>query len=151
MKTARQNMLIEIISSSEIETQEELSEALRSRGFAATQATISRDIKELRLTKAPRPGGKYCYAVPPGETAGAGWSPERLQSIFRECVIRVQAAQNMVVIKTLPGLASGACLALDSMEGQGIVGTIAGDDTAFVVMPDVKAAAAMRDVINRML
>ena len=149
MKSMRQNMMMKIIRSKDIETQEELLETLRSCGFSATQATVSRDIKELRLIKSSTPDGRYRYA-PLSETQSE-YSYEILRDIFKNSAVNVQSAQNIVVIKTLPGMASGACLALDSMPDQGIVGTLAGDDTAFVVMPDTQAANRMREKINDML
>ena len=138
MKSKRQTMILEIIAQQEIETQNQLMEALQNLGVRSTQATISRDIKELRLIKTLAPDGAYRYAAPPREEAA---EPDtRLERIFRECVIRLDTAQNIVVIHTLPGLANAAASALDKMELPHLVGTIAGDDTAFLAMRSVADA-----------
>lgn len=131
MKAQRQQKILEIIEGKDIETQEELAECLRQLGFSSTQATMSRDIKELRLVKVLSASGKYRYRV--SGTAEGAFS-NRLRAIFRESVTTCEAAQNIVVIKTLPGLASAACSALDSMKIGALVGTLAGDDTAFLVL-----------------
>lgn len=137
MKSQRQAKIIELISARDIETQEQLLLALEESGFRSTQATISRDIKELRIVKELSPSGSYRYTVQQNESANLF---SRLNNIFRESVIKVDYAQNIVVIKTLPGLANGACSAVDSMDSAYIVGTIAGDDTALIVMRDLEYA-----------
>ena len=134
MKTKRQTILLKLIEKYDISTQSELTEYLNAEGVNATQATVSRDIKELRLIKAVGSNGKSKYAVSRSAT-DSGFS-ERLLTIFRESVLSYDNAQNIVVIKTLPGLASAACSAIDSMEIDGLVGTLAGDDTAFLAMRD---------------
>ena len=134
MKSKRQKMLLRLINDGAVETQEELTTLLRGAGFDATQATVSRDIKELGLTKLPTNDGKYRYAVP------SALSPDKLSALFRDSVLSAEAAQNIVVIKTVPALASAACSALDSADGMEIVGTLAGDDTAFIVTRDAAAA-----------
>lgn len=131
MKAQRQQKILEIIEAEQIETQEELARQLETYGFSSTQATISRDIKELRLVKVLGVDGKSRYAVS-GAAEGAFLS--RLRAIFRESVTTCEAAQNIVVLKTLPGLASAACSALDSMRFHSVVGTLAGDDTAFLAL-----------------
>jgi len=138
MKNKRQAKILEIISEHSIETQEDLLFALKESGFSGTQATISRDIKELRIVKKLDSKGVYCYTVSteePVTTFG-----ERLSTIFRESVVSVDCAQNIVVLKTLPGLASAACTAVDSMQLKQIVGSIAGDDTAFLLLRDTETA-----------
>jgi len=139
MKFQRQTKILELINRLEIETQEELTERLCALGYNTTQATVSRDIKELRLVKTPSSEtGKYKYAT---VAAGAvGSLTNRLRSIFRECVTDVDSAQNMVVIKTLPGLAQAAAMTIDAMHSPDVVGTLGGDDTVFVVMRDSKSA-----------
>ena len=142
MKSLRQEKILEIIAQQDIETQHSLANALKEVGLESTQATISRDIRELGLTKEPGPSGGYRYAAP-RRSAVPGYD-ERLRTIFREGVTQVDAAQNLVILKTLPGLASAACSAIDSTEYPGLVGTIAGDDTAFLAMEDATAARLLQ-------
>ena len=148
MKRARQAEILSIIQSQAVETQEQLLQALRSRGFTSTQATISRDIKELHLVK-ELSGGCYRYTAYP--RPGADNSQGRLRNIFKEGVLSVDAAQNLVVIKTMPGLANAACSALDNMDLPYMVGSIAGDDTAFLLMRDPASAASFCEEIKEML
>ncbi len=138
MKNDRQALILEIISQEDIETQEQLLSRLKERGIRSTQATISRDIKQLHLIKEPMGQGVYKYA-PSGNRARLN-QVEKLRTIFRESIVSVDYAQNIVVIKTMPGLANGACSALDSMEMSDIVGSLAGDDTALLVMRTTEAA-----------
>ena len=133
MKSQRQAKILELIAKSDIETQEQLLTALSESGFRCTQATISRDIKELRIVKDLSPEGSYRYTVQQNESATFY---SRLNNIFHECVIKLDNAQNIVVMKTLPGLASAACSAVDGMDSPYVVGTIAGDDTGLIVMRD---------------
>jgi transcriptional regulator of arginine metabolism len=140
---------MEIISTRNVETQEQLLESLREAGYHSTQATISRDIKELRIVKELTSLGTYRYTTTQGEVAGTFSS--RMNTIFRECVTGFDYAQNMVVIHTLPGLASAAGSAIDAMSLSIILGTIAGDDTVFVVMRDNNAAAAFCGEIKNLL
>ena len=128
MKTQRQAKIMEIISTKNVETQEQLLAELQKEGFRGTQATISRDIKELRIVKELTNLGTYRYSAPTTEMDGTFSS--RLNTIFRECVVGFDYAQNIIVIRTLPGLASAAGSALDSMNISSVVGTLAGDDTA---------------------
>ena len=140
MKTQRQAKILEIIASYDIETQEQLLDALLRAGFRSTQATISRDIKELRIVKELTNLGTYRYTAANKESGGT--FSARLNTIFRECITSYDFAQNIVVIKTMPGLASAACSAIDSMGMPVVLGSIAGDDTAFLVMRDSNAASA---------
>ena len=149
MKSQRQAKIMEIISTQNVETQEQLLDALRGAGFHSTQATISRDIKELRIVKELTSLGTYRYTTTQGEVTGTFTS--RMNTIFRECVTGFDYAQNMVVIHTLPGLASAAASAIDAMGLSVILGTIAGDDTVFVVMRDSNAAAAFCGEIKNLL
>lgn len=149
MKTSRQNKILEIISAKDIETQNQLIDELAAVGVKSTQATLSRDIKELRLVKELTSAGKYRYVA-----AGRDDISDidvRLKKIFRECVTSYASAQNIIVIKTMPGLANGACAALDGMEIDGLVGTLAGDDTAFLAMRDNACAAAFEKEIEALL
>ena len=139
MKAQRQAKIMEIISTINVETQEQLLHELQAAGFRSTQATISRDIKELRVVKELTALGTYRYAVAAKEMPTTFSS--RINTIFRECVTRFDYAQNIVVIHTLPGLASAAGSAIDAMNMSVVVGTLAGDDTVMVVMRDTNAAA----------
>lgn len=140
MKFQRQAKILDLIDQFEIETQEELSEYLRDLGYTTTQATVSRDIKELRLIKIlSSETGKYRYAVATSEVENSFTS--RLRNIFKECVTEISHAQNMVVIKTLPGLGQAAAMAIDSMRDRRVIGSLGGDDTVFVVMQDENVAS----------
>ena len=149
MKSQRQAKILEIISSRNVETQEQLLQALQKEGFNGTQATISRDIKELRIVKELTSLGTYRYAASTNEVSGSFSS--RLNTIFRECVIGFDYAQNIIVVRTLPGLASAAGSAIDAMNLSTVVGTLSGDDTVFVVMRDTNAAAAFCGEIKSLL
>ena len=146
----RQAKILEIISTQNIETQEQLLAVLQAQGFRGTQATISRDIKELRIVKELTNLGTYRYTTSSNEVSGS--FSAKLNTIFRECVIGFDYAQNIIVIRTLPGLASAAGSAIDAMNLNLVVGTLAGDDTVMVVMRDNNAAAAfcgeIRSLIN---
>lgn len=141
MKPGRQSVILEIIRERDIETQGQLMLALAERGVKSTQATLSRDIKDLRLIKEQGPDGKYRYSQVELKQADA--SSEKLRRIFKDSLVSYDIAQNLLVIKTLPGLAHGACSAIDGMEINGIVGTIAGDDTAFIAMRDNESAVGL--------
>lgn len=149
MKSQRQAKIMEIISTSNVETQEQLLAALQQEGFRGTQATISRDIKELRIVKELTSLGTYRYTTSTSEMSGSFSS--RLNTIFRECVIGFDYAQNIIVIRTMPGLASAAGSAIDAMNLHAVVGTLAGDDTVMVVMRDNNAAAAFCGEIKNLL
>jgi transcriptional regulator of arginine metabolism len=149
MKSQRQAKIMEIISTTNVETQEQLLAALQKAGFRGTQATISRDIKELRIVKELTSLGTYRYAPSAAEVPGSFSS--RLNTIFRECVTTVDYAQNIIVIHTLPGLASAAGSALDAMNMSVVLGTLAGDDTVMVVMRDNNAAAVFAGEIKSLL
>ena len=138
MKNERQEKLLQIIAEESIETQEQLLQRLEAWGIKSTQATISRDIKALHLIKEPTGRGTYRYAVS-ARRPHLNFA-DKLRNIFRECVLSVDSAQNIVVLKTMPGLANAAASALDGMENQDIVGSIAGDDTVFLVMRDTEDA-----------
>ena len=149
MKSQRQAKIMEIITNRNVETQEQLLQELQNAGFRSTQATISRDIKELRIIKELTSFGTYRYTTSGTETAGTFSS--KLNTIFRECITSFDYAQNMIVIRTLPGLASAAASAIDAMSMSVVVGTIAGDDTVFIVMRDSNAAAAFCGEIQSLL
>ena len=149
MKNDRQAMILEIISQENIETQEQLLSRLQERGVSSTQATISRDIKQMHLIKEPVGHGVYKYAVS-GNRTKLNFA-EKLRTIFRESITSIDSAQNIVVLKTMPGLASAACSALDNMDISFMVGSLAGDDTAFLVMKDTESAAIFCEEIKEML
>lgn len=139
LKAQRQAKIMEIISTINVETQEQLLQELQAAGFRSTQATISRDIKELRIVKELSALGTYRYTVATKEVPTT--FSTRINTIFRECVTRYDYAQNIVVIHTLPGLAGAAASAIDTMNMSVVVGTLAGDDTVMVVMRDNNSAA----------
>ena len=148
MKLGRQSVIMEIINERDIETQNQLMEALAERGVKSTQATLSRDIRDMRLVKELGPKGNYRYVA-----ATKQETPDldvRLKKIFKESLISYDLAQNLVVLKTLPGLANGACSALDGMDIEGLVGTLAGDDTAFLAMKDNASALALYKEIEQL-
>lgn len=149
MKPGRQNVILEIISERDIETQHQLMQALAERGIKSTQATLSRDIKDMRLVKELGPNGNYRYvpaARPEQDDAGM-----RLRKILKESLISFDLAQNLLVIKTLPGLAPAACSALDGMHIESLVGTLAGDDTAFLAFQDNESAVRFFHEIETIL
>lgn len=149
MKSKRQEEILRIIEEVDVETQDQLLEQLRLRGVTSTQATISRDIKELHLIKELTGYGTYKYVVSERKTSlnFAG----RLRTIFKEGVTSFDMAQNIVVVKTMPGLASAACAAVDGMEIPDLVGSLAGDDTALLIMRTNEAAAEFCNEIHKML
>lgn len=149
MKTNRQSMILDIIATENVETQEQLLQLLQDRGVSITQATISRDIKQLHLIKEPMGQGIYKYAVS-GNRTRLNFA-ERLRTIFRESITSIDSAQNMVVVKTMPGLASAACAAIDDMDLPYMLGSLAGDDTAFLVMKDTPSALEFCQEIKNML
>ena len=140
---------MEIISNRNVETQEQLLAELQNAGFRSTQATISRDIKELRIVKELTSFGTYRYTAVTDELTGT--FSGKLNTIFRECITNFDYAQNMIVIHTLPGLASAAASAIDAMNMSVVLGTIAGDDTVFIVMRDANAAATFCGEIKNLL
>lgn len=130
MKISRQTKILEIIENNAVETQEDLAERLRLEGYNVTQATISRDIRELKLTKLATENGRQKYAsINKTDTEVS----DRLIRVFRDAVIKVDFAQNMIVIKTLNGMGMAVGVAIDNMENSDILGSIAGDDTVFCV------------------
>ena len=140
---------MEIISTTNVETQEQLLQALRDAGFNSTQATISRDIKELRIIKELTSFGTYHYTAAAREVPGTFTG--RLNTIFRECVTSFDYAQNIIVIHTLPGLANAAASALDAMKADYILGTLAGDDTVVAILRDTNSAAVFCGEIKALI
>lgn len=149
MKNARQSEILRIVQAKDIDTQDQLLEELKARGFTTTQATISRDIKELRLVKELTGTGSYRYAQ--SDRKGSSSSDTRLRNIFKEGVVSVDVAQNIVVVRTMPGLASAACSALDAMDIEGMVGSLAGDDTGILIMRDNSFAQQFSGEVHKLL
>jgi len=143
MKARRHFAIMDIVSNQRVETQEELCDELRRRGFEVTQATVSRDIKELKLVKVPDEWG-YRYAVP--SSASGRYSYDRMKRLFSDAVVAVERNESLIVIKTLPGTAQAVASAIDNSEMEGVLGTVAGDDTILVV---IKARKYLRDVFRR--
>lgn len=148
MKYNRHARILEIIENHEIETQDELAEKLRELGMDVTQATISRDIKELRLVKVLTPGGKYRYSV---MNADSGNINDRLFVIIKEAFVSSDYANNILVIKTRPGMAQAVAASIDSLGWSDIVGTIAGDDTIMIVCRAEKIAEDLMEKFTRMV
>lgn len=148
MKKRRQAKILELISSNEIETQEELQEYLLKYGFEVTQATISRDIKELRLVKDLSSKGRYVYSTGKKRTDHI---VSRAGGIFSESIISIDYAMNIIVIKCFSGMANAACAAIDSMGHDEILGTIAGDDTIFMLCKTEETARNLTDNLRMML
>lgn len=132
MKAVRQQKILEIIASHTVSTQEELQELLQKEGFCATQATISRDIRELRLVKNMTPAGGYCYNTPQEQQPAQ--IPISLGTVFVESIKSVDYAGNFTVIKCFSGMANAVCVNIDTGRWEGLVGTLAGDDTIFLLM-----------------
>lgn len=142
MKVKRQSKILELIRENDIETQEMLADLLNKAGFNVTQATVSRDIHELKLTKATMQSGKQKYVATAKESS---FVTERLNRVFRDGIVSIDYAQNIVVIKTLIGMAMAVAAALDSMENSEIMGTIAGDDTIFCVVKNESRAVKLTE------
>ncbi len=148
MKTKRHSKILELISEKDIATQEDLLIYLRESGFDVTQATVSRDIKELRLVKTMVGDGKYRYS-PASSDSNADVSTK--YAVFSQSAKSVDYANNIIVIKCYTGMASAACAVLDAMNHEGVVGTLAGDDTIFVLMRDEKMAVALVENIKKLI
>jgi|GEM_PF-56269 len=131
-KQERHRIIRDLVETRNIETQEELADALRENGCAVTQATVSRDIKELMLVKVSDMRGGYRYAFP--KERSHMMSSEQLERMIRNSVISIRSGGNLVVLHTLPGTAQGVAYAIDSMKWLGVMGTVAGDDTIFVAI-----------------
>ena len=137
VRSKRQQIILDIIDKHEVGTQGELVELLRKQGFDATQATVSRDIKELGLVKVSGSERKYKYVKADG---GAHKISAKFGNIFKECVLSVRSATNIIVIKTVIGGANSACAFIDHLNLPQVIGTLAGDDTILLVMQDNQSA-----------
>ena len=148
MKTNRQSKIIEIIQKNEVETQDELSALLEKDGFRVTQATVSRDIRELKLTKIPTASGRQKYAVITDAPENLSKKYER---VLREGFLSMDMAQNILVIKTAPGMAMAVCAAIDALEWNEIVGSIAGDDTIMCAVRTVNDTLLVMNKIKKLI
>ena len=148
MKSQRQQRILELISKYEIETQEEMMSRLRTEGFKVTQATVSRDLKELKLTKIQTARGTYRYAV--GQ-ARQGVGSIKLNNAMADSIVEVRYSLNNVVIKTYPGLAAAVAFAVDSLNMPSILGCVAGDDTVIIVTATEEAAKELSEKITELM
>ncbi|BBB92928.1 MAG TPA: arginine repressor [Methylomusa anaerophila] len=144
MKGLRHAKIKEIVERHAIETQEELADALRKQGIEVTQATVSRDIKELMLTKVPTGEGRYRYSSPPEHNIML--SQSRLERTFQDSVIAIDHSLNIVVLRTVQGMAPAVAYTIDYVKWPEIIGTVAGEDTIFVL---VKPAEAALDIVKK--
>ena len=147
MKNKRQEAIVELISQYEIQTQEELIRRLEERGFAATQATVSRDIRELKLMKGPGEGGVHKYTLPTVQKAAA----PRFGSSLHESIVHIDSAENLIVVKTYPGMAQAIAAILDSAHIKGIMGSVAGDDTIIAAVRDNELTTLACEEIKKLL
>jgi transcriptional regulator of arginine metabolism len=145
MKVRRQKKILEIVKNSQISTQSELAEELTKAGFKVTQATVSRDIKELRLVKVSQGDNSYTYGLPKGQIPVR--DNHRLRRMFREVVLSIEYSENIIVIRTLPGNAHGVASLIDGVDWSDLIGTVAGDDT---IMSVIRPKEATEDVVRRM-
>ena len=143
MKTHRQTRVKEIVDRLVIRTQDELAEALRAEGIDVTQATVSRDIKEMMLVKVPTGDGNYRYAFPSDHNATV--SVARLEKTFQDSVLSVNSSGNIIVLRTLPGTAQAVAYVLDNVRWPEIIGTVAGDDTIFLVVKPEKIVDTVKE------
>ncbi|MBQ9940091.1 MAG: arginine repressor [Clostridia bacterium] len=148
MKSKRHLKILEIVRKHSVETQEALAELLIEEGYDVTQATISRDIKQLRLTKSATSDGRYVYAV--SDIEDYENSTGKALGILRDTVKQLDSAQNLIVVKTYSGMAQAAAAALDSLEYKEIVGSIAGDDTVMLILRDNRTASEFLEKLIKM-
>lgn len=146
MKNKRQTRILELIAEKGIETQEELSAILRNEGFNVTQATVSRDIRELKLVKSVSADGKLRYSH--GKDT-SGKSSVKQADILSTAIVAVDSAGNITVVRTIAGMAQGAAAAIDAMHHEKIVGSVAGDDTIIIVTRSESAAINLKDIIAK--
>lgn len=148
MKYSRHAKILEIIENNEIETQEELAEFLKKSGINVTQATVSRDIKELRLIKVLAKNGRYKYASMKQQESAIS---DRLVKIFKDSILSIDYAGNIIVLKTLSGAANAACAAIDALDVKELVGTIAGDDTIFILARDPEMVGELVERFKKLM
>jgi transcriptional regulator of arginine metabolism len=148
MKAKRQAKILELIQNNQIETQEELSSYLMREGYEVTQATVSRDIRELKLSKVSLDNGKQKYTV---LLEGKDQMSEKFVRVFKEGFLSMDMAQNILVIKTVSGMANAVCAAVDALQIKEIVGSIAGDDTIMCVTRGAEDAAAAMKYLRKLV
>ncbi len=148
-RSSRQSKILELISTKEIETQEELARELKNANFEITQATISRDIKELGLTKILCPSGKYKYAILGNDQQQV--VSNKYIGIFRECVISVKPALNLAVVRTIKGMAPGVCSFIDKLNLTELLGATYGDDTVLLIFPTTTCASDAVATLSQMM
>lgn len=148
MRYARQNKILELIKYQEVDTQEKLASLLRAAGYKVTQATVSRDIKELQLIKSISDRGKSCYVLP---TKAEPPVSDRFKKILRETIQSIDSAENLIVIKTLSGCASAAAEAIDTSNYPEIIGTLAGDNTILVIVDSKEHVPGLLDALNQIV
>ncbi len=149
MKRNRLEKIMEIISTHDVETQDELIDYLKAEGFEVTQATVSRDIRELKLAKVLTGQGGYRYVLPPHKEAGK--SSLHISSALAETIVRVEYANNLVVLHTYPGMAPAVATEVDNLHHPRILGCVAGDDTILIVSGDNDHAALISNQIKEMI
>ncbi len=148
MKLKRQAKILEIIQRQPVDTQEELQKVLKEDGFHVTQATVSRDIKEMRLVKVLDTSGRYRYSVERKEGVQIS---SKFHSLFADAVISVSYAANIVVVKCLNGMAGAVCAAMDSLHWEGLIGTLAGDDTFIGIVVNEQRAADLTEELRKLM
>ena len=148
MKLKRHTKILELIHEYEIETQEELAQRLEEAGFKVTQATVSRDIRELCLTKVANKKGRSVYAVLQGQNPNLS---EKYSRVLRDAFVSMDTAQNILVIKTVPGMAMGVAAALDELKFSEIIGSIAGDDTVISVIKTADQSLLVMEKLRKIL
>lgn len=149
MKALRHTKIKEIVERQIVETQEEVAELLRKEGIVVTQATVSRDIKELLLIKVPTGDGRYRYAFPPEQNLM--FSQSRMERIFQDAIIGMDYSQNLVILRTLPGAAQAVASTIDHVRWPEIIGTVAGDDTILIVVKPPDIAPQVMAKFHRLL
>lgn len=147
MKYTRHSKILEIIENQEIETQEELSDKLKESGFNVTQATVSRDIKELRLIKVLSKSGKYKYATIDSQNFTLS---DRMVRVFKDVIVSIDYAGNILVLKTIPAGGQAGALAIDALNLSDVLGTVAGDDTIFVLIKDVSKMEEIKQIFVKL-
>jgi transcriptional regulator of arginine metabolism len=148
MKISRQSKIIELISKYDIETQEDLAERLMKDGYNVTQATVSRDIRELKLTKVAVDGGRQKYIVLQKTEPGMS---EKYTRVLRDGFVSMDMAQNIMVVKTVPGMAMAVAAALDALQMNSIVGCIAGDDTVMCAIRTTEETVQVMEKLSKLL
>ena len=149
MKNLRHNKILELIEQYPIDRQEDLLAKLKEAGFQVTQATVSRDIRQLRLVKAAAGDGKYRYTVSPSNQPAQ--APSRFETVFRASVLEIDSANNIVVVKCHSGMASAACEVFDLVSWEGVVGTLAGENTFLIIARSEEAAGKLKAEMQNLI